>query len=111
MYNIGGDYMKAIKHFNTITKHKLKVMKLCFKIGLYKQGLLHDLSKYLPCEFMSGVHYYQGFKSPNSVEREEKGYSLAWLHHKGANKHHWEFWVDFTRDGIKPSKMPFQYVL
>ena len=35
-----------IKHFITITKHRHLVMKLCFKMGLYKQGLLHDLSKY-----------------------------------------------------------------
>lgn len=103
--------MKAYKHFKTITKHKITVMKLCFKVGLYKQGLLHDLSKYAPCEFMTGVHYYQGTKSPNSAEREEKGYSEAWLHHKGRNKHHWEYWVDFTRSGLKPVKMPTRYVI
>ena len=62
--------MKAIRHFRTITKHKIKVMTLCFRIGLYKQGLLHDLSKYAPCEFLTGARYYQGTKSPNSVERE-----------------------------------------
>ena len=103
--------MKIIQHFRTITKHKIKVMKLCFRIGLYKQGLLHDMSKYSPCEFMTGVRYYQGDKSPNSAERSEKGYSLAWLHHKGRNKHHWEFWVDFTRHGLVPAKMPTCYVL
>ena len=26
------------KHFKTITKHKLLVMRYCFRIGLYKQG-------------------------------------------------------------------------
>ena len=103
--------MKIIKHFCTITKHKIKVAKLCFRIGLYKQGLFHDMSKYAPCEFLTGVKYYQGTRSPNSAEREDKGYSLAWLHHKGRNKHHWEFWVDFTRDGLKPAKMPQHYVL
>lgn len=103
--------MKAIRHFRTITKHKIKVMTLCFRIGLYKQGLLHDLSKYAPCEFLTGARYYQGTKSPNSVEREDKGYSLAWLHHKGRNKHHWEFWVDFTRQGLLPARMPKRYVL
>ena len=69
------------------------------------------MSKYSPCEFLTGAKYYQGFKSPNSAEREEKGYSMAWLHHKGRNKHHWEFWVDFTRLGLKPAKMPNRYVL
>ena len=103
--------MKILGHFKTITKHKWKVMKLCFRIGLYKQGLLHDMSKYSWCEFSTGIYYYQGDKSPNSVERREKGYSLAWLHHKGRNKHHWEFWVDFTLDGLLPAKMPTRYVL
>lgn len=103
--------MKIYKHFITITKHKIKVGQLCFKIGLYKQGLLHDMSKYSLCEFLTGARYYQGIKSPNSAERDEKGYSLAWLHHKGRNKHHWEFWVDFTRKGSVPALMPVQYVL
>lgn len=103
--------MKAIKHFKTITKHKIRVMKLCFKIGLYKQGLLHDLSKYGPSEFLTGCKYYQGTFSPNSAERNAIGYSTAWLHHKGRNKHHWEYWVDFTRKGLIPAKMPKQYVL
>ena len=103
--------MKAWNHFKTITKHKWYVGKLCFRVGLYKQGLLHDLSKYSLCEFMTGVHYYQGTRSPNAAERIEKGYSLAWLHHKGRNKHHWEFWVDFTRTGPKAAPMPLCYVL
>ena len=77
-------------HFGTITKHKLTVMDLCFKVGLVKQGLLHDLSKYNPVEFMVGAKYYQGDKSPNIIERMKTGVSLAWLHHKGRNKHHLE---------------------
>ncbi len=103
--------MKFFQHFYTITKHKIYVAKLCFRIGLYKQGLLHDLSKYMPSEFLTGVRYYQGIKSPNSAERDEKGYSSAWLHHKGRNKHHWEYWVDFTRHGLKPAPMPTKYIL
>lgn len=40
----------AIQHFCTITKHKLTVMDLCFKVGLIRQGLAHDLSKYSPTD-------------------------------------------------------------
>ena len=83
--------MKAIKHFQTITKHKILVMQECFRVGLYRQGLLHDLSKYGWTEFRVGCRYYQGTRSPNNAEREDKGYSSAWLHHKGRNKHHYEF--------------------
>ena len=34
----------AWKHFRTITYHKYLVMKGCFAVGLYRQGLTHDLS-------------------------------------------------------------------
>ncbi len=100
------------KHFKTISAHKWMVMKLCFRVGLYKQGLLHDLSKYSPAEFLVGAHYYQGYRSPNNKEREEKGYSSAWLHHKGRNKHHYEYWVDYTSRGegaMTAVEMPIRY--
>lgn len=87
-------YKKMFKHFKTITKHKLLVMKYCFKLGLYKQGLLHDNSKYSPVEFFTSVKYYQGTRSPIDAEKEQKGYSLVWQHHKGHNPHHWEYWID-----------------
>ena len=107
-------FANCIKHFKTITVHKLAVMKLCFKVGLIKQGLLHDLSKYSPEEFFIGVKYYQGTRSPNAAEKIEKGYSSAWLHHKGRNKHHFEYWIDYTfnpDDGLQGMKMPLKYVL
>lgn len=104
---------RAWHHFLTITQHKLLVMQNCFRVGLFKQGLLHDLSKYSPAEFLTGVHYYQGDRSPNAAEREEKGYSSAWLHHKGRNKHHFEYWIDFSRtsQGIAGAKMPVNYLV
>ena len=77
-------------HFKTITKHKLMVMKYCFRIGLYRQGLLHDLSKYSWTEFSVGCKYYQGNRSPNNAEREDTGLSTSWIHHYGRNKHHFE---------------------
>ena len=101
--------MKAWKHFCTITKHKILVLKGCFQIGLYKQGLLHDLSKYGPTEFLVGCKYYKGYMSPNNAEREDKGYSDAWLHHKGRNKHHYEYWQDKFDFGGEPLLMPKKY--
>ena len=76
--------MKALQHLKTINHHKWLVCQGCFKVGLYKQGLLHDLSKYSPTEFLVGCKFYQGTRSPNNAEWEVKGYSAAWLHHKGA---------------------------
>lgn len=88
--------MKAWNHLKTITHHKLLVMQGCFRVGLYWQGLTHDLSKYSPTEFMIGMRYYQGTRSPNAAEREDKGYSEAWMHHKGRNRHHYEYWTDLS---------------
>ena len=103
---------KAWKHFKTITFHKFLVAQGCFKVGLYRQGILHDLSKYSPAEFRVGMKYYQGTRSPNNAEREDIGYSSAWLHHKGRNKHHYEYWQDYSltgRGALVPVPMPDQY--
>lgn len=82
----------------------------CFKVGLYFQGLTHDLSKYSPSEFFAGVRFYQGNMSPQVKERVVLGYSEAWLHHKGRNKHHFEYWRDVDKSGKNaPVKMPAKY--
>ena len=107
--------MQPLAHFKTITHHRHLVCRYCFRLGLYRQGLLHDLSKYAPCEFWRGAKYYQGYRSPNDAERKQNGVSLAWLHHKGRNRHHFEYWIDYCigKDG-KPymggCKMPLRYV-
>ena len=100
------------KHFKTITKHRHVVIKHCFKAGILFQGLRHDLSKYSPTEFIPGARYYVGYRSPNEGERDEKGYSLAWIHHKGRNKHHFEYWTDYNLESkmVEPVKMPMKYV-
>ena len=102
---------KVIGHLRTINKHKRKVTHLCFRCHLYKQGILHDLSKYSICELKTGFKYYQGYRSPIDAQKEDIGYSTSWLHHKGRNKHHWEYWLDFNKDGIYAVKMPTNYVL
>lgn len=119
--------MHFIDHLKTVNAHRREVRKLCFKIGLYRQGLLHDLSKYSPSEFLPGCRYYQGFRSPNDQERQERGFSSSWMHHKGRNKHHFEYWIDYpnreqrdflegggTRMGLcdrfQAVEMPLKYV-
>ena len=104
--------MKALQHFKTITYHKYLVMKGCFAVGLYRQGICHDLSKYSWTEFRVGAKYYQGNRSPNNAEREDIGYSSAWLHHKGRNRHHYEYWVDYNLETKRnePVEMPYNYV-
>lgn len=102
-------------HLTTILRHKNLVRHYCFKAGLYKQGIVHDWSKYSPVEFCNSVRNYQGGKkSPNFGEKATKGYSSSWLHHKGRNRHHYEYWIDYTLDpgiGLQGMPMPTRYVI
>ena len=104
--------MKPWQHFKTISKHRWLVMLGCFRVGLYRQGLTHDLSKFSPTEFWTGARYYQGNRSPNAAEREDKGCSEAWMHHKGRNRHHYEYWTDMNRQTkrYEPVPMPRRYL-
>ena len=98
--------MKFFQHFMTITKHRWLVRGGCFRVGLYWQGLTHDLSKYSPQEFWRGVRYYQGICSPHTAERRENGFSQAWMHHKGRNRHHFEYWTDINRQTRRYDAVP-----
>jgi len=99
-------------HLKTITTHRHAVIRHAFKAGIGFQGLFHDLSKYSPTEFVPGVKYYQGTRSPNERERELFGYSLAWMHHKGRNRHHFEYWNDLNTQTkrYESVKMPMRYL-
>lgn len=97
----------AIKHFKLICAHKKEVFKTCWKAGIPFRGLKHDLSKFSPTEFLESVRYYSGSRSPIDSCKDDKGYSMAWFHHRGRNRHHWEYWVDNFEKGITPILMPF----
>ncbi len=107
--------MDPIGHLKTITRHHNLVCGYCLRAGLVWQGLTHDLSKLSPAEFLVGAKYYQGNRSPNNAEREATGVSTAWLHHKGRNRHHYEYWIDYAFDSSHPhglggARMPRRYV-
>lgn len=103
---------RFVGHFMTITRHRHRVIAHCAKAGILWQGLGHDLSKYGVTEFWQGVRYYNGTHSPTEDERRENGYSLAWMHHKGRNRHHWEYWTDYSMADkcYVPMPMPKKYL-
>jgi hypothetical protein len=87
---------KYFNYFKTICIHKWYVFVECCKLGIFWQGIIHDLSKFSLYEFILSAQYYHDGKN-------DTAYQEAWLHHKGHNKHHWEYWVDwdsFTGDYI-----------
>jgi len=112
-YRIKGDdflYIgNMIRHFGLIIRHKHKVLIHCIKCGIMWRGIVHDLSKFTPTEFFESAKYYRGYRSPIGVCRREKGVSLAWLHHKGVNKHHIEYWLD--PDCPTPPLVPYKYAV
>lgn len=100
-----------INHIKTIISHRKFVRHLCFKMGLFWQGLTHDLSKFSPTE-MSIAKYYTGKNSPHQECRNRLGYSPCWMHHYHINKHHYQYWYDTSEtDEFIPIKMPYKYVL
>lgn len=103
-------------HIGTVLTHKRHVMHGCFKMGLYWQGITHDMSKFSPTEFIPSVRYYSGTFSPNATDRVLTGVSTSWLHHKGRNKHHFEYWIDYIPENAESEpvldgcRMPLRYV-
>ena len=96
------------RHLHLVNKHRFMVFKLCLKAGQPWRGFVHDLSKYSPEEFFESVKFYEGTYSPIRNCKIENGYSKAWLHHSGRNKHHYEYWYDPTAPNPCPI-MPYKY--
>ena len=97
------------KHFCLINRHRWEVFKLSIRLGIPIRGFLHDLSKFSWTEFVESAKYYDGGRSPITLCKKEKGYSEAWLHHKGRNKHHVEYWVDEKAPNPTPM-IPYKYL-
>ena len=98
-----------MKHTSLVLRHKWYVFIYCARLGMPLRGLKHDLSKFSPAEFMESVKYYDGKISPITKSKRANGYSKAWLHHKGRNKHYSEYWVDIDADNKTPI-IPYKYV-
>lgn len=104
-------FQRIVGHFKTVHRHRALVRKYCFQCGLYGQGLTHDLSKYSLSELIPSIRFYQGWQSPYTYEKQLYGYSAGWLHHKGMNKHHWEYWYDTIDGRWQPIAMPDRYII
>ncbi len=102
-----------IKHLHTVNVHRWNVFILCCKAGFPWRGLTHDLSKFSLEEIRESVKYYKksnGKYSPLLAAKKDIGYSTAWLHHFGRNKHHFEYWYDYAAPTPTPI-IPFKYMV
>lgn len=107
-------YLKYLKY---VVRHKYYVSVECFKHGLYWRGLKHDLSKFLPSEFIPYAKFFYGSKTPR---RDKTGYykptdtgdadfDFAWLKHQKRNDHHWQWWIlPEDNGGVKILPMPYE---
>lgn len=98
-----------VGHLSLVLRHKWRVFINCCKCGIPFRGIVHDLSKFTPVEFFESVKYFQGNRSPIGACRRATGKSLAWLHHKGRNKHHMEYWLD--GECAEHPLMPYKYAV
>ena len=104
------NFTKFFKHLALVNRHKWYVFKAACEGGIPVRGFFHDMSKFSPAEFFSSVKYYTGDKSPIDNEKEAKGYSYAWLHHRGRNPHHWEYWIDNLSSGGEALLIPNKFI-
>lgn len=102
---------RIFKHLIRIIKHKYWVAHYCFQLGLYWQGIVHDWSKFSYTEFSRSIKYWDDAISPLANEKNIHGYSETFLHHRGRNPHHYEYWVHSLDEGGVPAKMPRKYAL
>ena len=97
-------------HFRLVCIHKWNVFKLSCRVGEPWRGFWHDFSKFSPTEFIESCKYYIGTHSPIIEAKKDKGYSKAWLHHKGRNKHHPAYWIDEFAPEPTPV-IPYKYAV
>lgn len=101
--------VNLFRHIGLVLRHKWVVFCHCVRCGIVWRGIVHDLSKFSPTELFESAKYFNGHRSPIGVCREKTGLSHAWLHHKGRNKHHIEYWLDDDCE-VTPL-MPYVYAV
>lgn len=114
-------YWKYLKY---VVVHKWYVLVECFKRGQFWLGITHDLSKFLPDEFIPYAQYFYGnYPAWDEIkhfmpwftktkEAAELKFNTAWLKHIHRNKHHWQHWVlinDSSDPQISALRMPNKY--
>jgi hypothetical protein len=113
--------MQYLNYLKYLLKHKWYVSIECFKQGLIWRGLMHDLSKFLPSEFIPYANFFYDKNGKSKTIRDKTGhykaidtgdakFDWAWFTHQKRNKHHWQFWIlSANGSGVKifPIQEPY----
>lgn len=91
-----------MRYFWLTLKHKWFVLIAGRRTGCPMwRLLLHDWTKFLPCEL---PHYQRQFFGSKD---DPAGFARCWTHHQNSNPHHWEYWIPRTgRPANEPIPMP-----
>lgn len=106
---------KYWQYFKYILEHKKNVGIECIKMLMPIHAITHDLSKFLPSEFIPYARYFFDTNKAKKYDKgteEHKDFQLGWCHHQNRNKHHWNYWVSVTRksNAQHPIPMPHRYI-
>ena len=96
---------KFFKYLRYVIKHKLFVFEACIEEGLFLQGITHDLSKFLPDEFIPYMNHFYGKEKSDKIK---EAFNIAWLKHQRRNKHHWQWWI-LVQDEEKTKKIEMKH--
>ena len=90
---------KYLHYLKYVLVHKWWVMVECFKVGLFWRGIVHDMSKFLPSEFIPYARFFHGKKVRSKTgyykptDTGDLAFDMAWFRHQKRNDHHWQWWV------------------
>lgn len=83
-----------IKYLWYLIRHKWYVFLECIRFRIPLRGLIHDWSKFLPCEWMPyTLSFYGPWKYKDRPQWLIDAFDRAWLHHIHRNPHHWQHWL------------------
>lgn len=108
--------MKYLIFLHYLIRHKWHVFVECCRFGVPWRGICHDMSKFLPGEFIAYANHYHdnhisSHRIINSTDIENSRYYLAWLIHQKRNRHHWQWWILHGEDkDPRVIPMPDKYI-
>lgn len=107
------DEVKHVRYLAYIIRHKWFVFRECTRLGIWRQGITHDLSKLLYDEFLPYASHFYGeargwtdFKPTNTGDTD---FDYAWILHLKRNKHHWQWWCIPDNGKLIVQEMPTKY--
>ncbi len=115
--------MMYLQYLWYVLRHKWYVLIECSKRGIVWRGIMHDMSKFRPDEFIPYARYFYGDYGVKNIcpakwanpgdkfHKTKNAFDRAWLKHLYRNPHHWQYWIlQNDTDGREILEMPIVYI-